>query len=234
MPETGSKKELETSDTRAATAPKGGVTQQRPQQQSKYSGWCCFLLRPPPKSLQRRMGRNNEKSSARPGTTASKILETNNTRHETKAQQQKSTLALLLPLPPSGAGPKKAHWVVCLFWLWPRRKVAASNGASPSPAFRRGRSNKKKHPGWCFFALAPCRRPTGLFLPRGRSKKKITLGGVFFFALAPPKCLGAQRGATKQNTLHTRGRQQKNILEANDTGHEQKVATTKKTTPWPA
>lgn len=37
-PETSSKKELETSDTRAATAPKSGVTQQRPQQQSKYCG----------------------------------------------------------------------------------------------------------------------------------------------------------------------------------------------------
>ena len=37
-PETSSKKELETSDTRAATAPKSGVSQQRPRQQSKYCG----------------------------------------------------------------------------------------------------------------------------------------------------------------------------------------------------
>ena len=31
---------------------------------------------------------HNKKSSARPGTTSNKILETKNTRHETKAQQQ--------------------------------------------------------------------------------------------------------------------------------------------------
>ena len=60
----------------------------------------------------------------------------------------------------------------------------------------------------------------------------------FFLALASPKSRAAQRGATK-NTLHTRGRQQKKILETNDTGHEQKGATKlKKKThslrPWTA
>ena len=60
-PETSSKNELETSDTQAATAPKGGVTQQRPQQQSKYSGWCFFLLRPRRKACSA-LGRNNKKA----------------------------------------------------------------------------------------------------------------------------------------------------------------------------
>ena len=68
--------------------------------------------------------------------------------------------------------------------------VPASNGASPSPAFPRGRSKKKNTLGGVFFfALAPCRRPTGLLLPLpfpgAGAKKKNTLGGVFFFALAP-------------------------------------------------
>ena len=60
--------------------------------------------------------------------------------------------------------------------------VPAPNGASPSLAFRRGRSKKKKN-GVFFFALAPCRRPTGLLLPvpfAGAAAKKNTLGGVFF------------------------------------------------------
>ena len=137
------------------------------------------------------------------------------------------------------AGPeqKKKHHPGCFFFLLrPRGKagegeagwcfffcsgpVPAPNGASPSPAFPRGWSKKKKHLGGVFFALAPCRRPTGLLLPlpfagaaakkktpwvvcflfalapcrhgaspspafpRGRSKKKNTLGGVLFFAAA--------------------------------------------------
>ena len=102
------------------------------------------------------------------------------------------------------------------FWLWPRAgaqrgfsfpkkntlggvfffcsgPVPASNGASPSLAFRRGRSKKKKHPGWCFFFCSgPVPASNGaspsLAFRRGRSKKKKkknTLGGVFFFAAAP-------------------------------------------------
>ena len=55
----------------------------------------------------------------------------------------------------------------------------------PRWAPARGQSKKKKqHPRWCFFfALAPCRRPTGLLLPlpfAGAAAKKNTLGGVFF------------------------------------------------------
>ena len=127
------------------------------------------------------------------------------------------------------------------FRVWGLGAVPAPNGASPSPAFPRGPKNKTP---WVvfFFALAPCRRPTGLLLPlpfAGAAAKKNTLGGVFFllwpragtglllplpfpgagakkntlgdvfFALASPKGRGAQRSATKKNTLHTRGRQQK-------------------------
>ena len=143
---------------------------------------------------------------------------------------------LLLPLPFPGAGAKKnTLGGVFFFLLWPRAgaqgrikkktpwvvfffcsgPVPAPNEASPSPAFPRGRSKKKKntlggvffllwpragaqgrskknHPGWClFFALAPCRRPTKLLLPLpfpgagAKKKKKHTLGGVFFFCSGP-------------------------------------------------
>ena len=71
--------------------------------------------------------------------------------------------------------------------------------ASPSPAFPRGRSKKKKKKTpWVvffFFALAPCRLPTGLLLPlpfAGAAAKKKT-PWVFFFFLLWPRA-GAQRG----------------------------------------
>ena len=77
--------------------------------------------------------------------------------------------------------------------------------------------------------------PTGLSFPclsPGPEQKKHTLGGGFF-ALAPPKGRGAQRGATKKekHVAHPETTAKKN-LETNDTGHEQKGATKKKT-PWP-
>ena len=67
--------------------------------------------------------------------------------------------------------------------------VPASNGASPSLAFRRGRrKKKKKHPGWCFFFCSgPVPAPNGASpspaFPRGRSKKKTPW--VLFFLLRP-------------------------------------------------
>ena len=76
-----------------------------------------------------------------------------------------------------------------------------SNGASPSPAF-----------------------------PRGRSKKKTLWVVFFFFALAPPKGRGAQRSATKKKHFAHPGPTAKKTLETNDAGHEQKGATTKKNT----
>ena len=103
----------------------------------------------------------------------------------------------------AGTGPeqKKTPWMVCFFWLWPRAGAqlgfsfpCLSPGpeqkkkkASPSLAFRRGRSKKKKT--WVvvfFFALVPCRHgasPSPAF-PRGRSQKK-TPWVVFFFLLRP-------------------------------------------------
>ena len=95
-------------------------------------------------------------------------------------------------LSPGPQQKKKTPWVVFFFFaLAPCR-----HGASPSLPFP-GAGAKKKHPGWCFFfffALAPCRRPTGLLLPLpfagGRSKKRHTLGGVFFFCSGPVSARG--------------------------------------------
>ena len=82
--------------------------------------------------------------------------------------------------------------------------------------------------------MCTCRHPTGLLLPllvAGAGAKKSTLGGVVFFALASPTGRDAQRGATKK-TLCTPGDDSKNKnLETNDTGHEQKEATTKRKKP---
>ena len=91
-----------------------------------------------------------------------------------------------------GAGAKKKHPGWCFFFC--SGPVPASNGASPSLAFRRGRSKKKKTP-WVvffFFALAPCRRPTGLLLPLpfpGAGAKKKHPGWCFFFCCGPARTL---------------------------------------------
>ena len=161
-------------------------------------------------------GAQQQESSARPGTTASKILETDNTRHETKAQQQKKHPGPS-PSPATRRGRTEKNTLgrVVFFGSGPAERIAASNGASPSPAFRRGRSKKKTVGGDFFFALAPCWRPTGLLLPlpfrRGRSKKKNTMGGAFCFALAPcrrPTGLLLPRpfaGAGAKKKTHTLG-----------------------------
>ena len=95
------------------------------------------------------------------------------------------------PRPFGGARAKK-----CFFLLRPRGKAGEGeapcrHGASPSLAFRRGRS-KRNTTGWCSFFLLRPRAGTGLLqgkekpaFPRGRNKKKNTLGGVFYFAAAP-------------------------------------------------
>ena len=87
-----------------------------------------------------------------------------------------------------GPEQKKKHPGWC-FFLFCSGPVPASNGASPSLAFRRGRS-KKKHPGWCFFFCSgPVPASNGaspsLAFRRGRSKKKTPWVVFFFFAAAP-------------------------------------------------
>ena len=94
-------------------------------------------------------------------------------------------------LSPGPEQKKKKHPGWCFFFC--SGPVPASNGASPSLAFRRGRS-KKKHPGWCFFFLLwpragfqrgfsfPC------LSPGPQQKKKNTLGG-FFFCCGPARTL---------------------------------------------
>ena len=82
---------------------------------------------------------------------------------------------------------KKTRWVVFFFCSGP---VPAPNGASPSLAFRRGRSKKKKNTlGGVFFLLWPrAGAQRGFSFPclsPGPQQKKNTLGGVFFFAAAP-------------------------------------------------
>ena len=73
----------------------------------------------------------------------------------------------------SAPGVAKCFFFVALRW-------------APRP-FGGARAKKKHTQGVFVFALAPCRHgasPSPAF-PRGRSKKKNTLGGVFFFAAAP-------------------------------------------------
>ena len=91
---------------------------------------------------------------------------------------------LLLPLPFAGAAAKKKHPGWCFFFC--SGPVPAPNGASPSPAFPRGRSKKKKHPGWCFFF---CCGPAWTLTHSLRAWVAMPpprRGGVFFFAAAPP------------------------------------------------
>ena len=86
---------------------------------------------------------------------------------------------LLLP----GAGAKKTPWVVSFFCSGP---VPAPNGASPSLAFRRGRSKKKTPWVVLFFCSGPVPARGFSFpcLSLGPEQKK-NLGGVFFFLLRP-------------------------------------------------
>ena len=58
------------------------------------------------------------------------------------------------------------------------------HGASPSPAFPRGRSKKKKHPGWCFFLLRPRADAHSLTAGLGGDASP-SPGWCFFFLLRP-------------------------------------------------
>ena len=89
------------------------------------------------------------------------------------------------PAPGKGRGRRspvgRRHGAI-FFLLWPR--AGAQRGFS-FPCLSPGPEQKKNTLGGVFFfALAPCRRPTGLLLPLpfagAAAKKKNTLGGVFF------------------------------------------------------
>ena len=94
---------------------------------------------------------------------------------------------LLLPLPFPGAGAKKKHPGWCFFFC--SGPVPASNGASPSLAFRRGRSKKKNTLGGVFFLLWPrAGFQRGFSFPclsPGPQQKKKHPGWCFFFLLRP-------------------------------------------------
>ena len=65
--------------------------------------------------------------------------------------------------------------------------VPAADVASASPAYRRGRSKKKEHPGVVFFLLRP--RPDAHSLTAGLGgdvSRRGRRGGVFFFVLPRP------------------------------------------------
>ena len=99
-----------------------------------------------------------------------------------------------------GARAKKKHHPGCFFFF------------AAAPAKGKGRRSPVG-PGpeqVSFFALAPCRRPTGLLLALpflGAGAKKNTLGGVFFCSGPVPAPNGAspslafRRGRSKKNTL---------------------------------
>ena len=157
---------------REGEAPLGAGT--GPEQKKNTTQGVFFLLRP------RRKAREGE-APLEAGT----------------GPEQKKTpprVFFFAPAPGKGRGRRspvgRRHGARAKSFFFCSGPVPAPNGASPSLAFPRGRSKKKKHPGWCFFfALAPCRRPTGLLLPLpfagAAAKKKNTLGGVFFFLLRP-------------------------------------------------
>ena len=88
-------------------------------------------------------------------------------------------------LSPGPEQKKKTPWVVFLFLLWPR--AGAQRGFSFA-CFSPGPQQKKTPSVVFFFALAPCRRPTGLLLPlpfAGAAAKKKPPWVVFFLLLRP-------------------------------------------------
>ena len=125
------------------------------------------------------------------------------------------------PRPFGGARAKKTTPPGCFFFA----PAPGKGRGRRSPFGRRhgARAKNKHHPGCVFFLLWP-RRKAG--------EGETPLGWVvFFFALAPPKGRGAQRGATKKKHFAHPGPTAKQFLETNDAGHEQKGATTKKKHP---
>ena len=155
---------------------------------SARPGWCFFfLLRP------RRVFLDNNKKCL--GYYIGSIKDPAGPQQKKKHHFQGFFFALapcptglLLPLPFPGPEQKKKNTLGGVFFC--SGPVPASNGASPSLAFRRGRSKKKKKTPWVvfFFLLWPrAGAQRGFSFPclsPGPEQKKNTLG-VVFFAAAP-------------------------------------------------
>ena len=92
-------------------------------------------------------------------------------------------LLLRLPFAGAAAKKKKTPWVVFFFCSGP---VPAPNGASPSLAFRRGRSKKKTPWVVFFFLLRPRADAHSLTAGLGGDASPSPGWCFFFFAAAPP------------------------------------------------
>ena len=183
-------------------APLGAATFRRGQSKKKHHPGCFFFAPAPGKGKGRRSpvgsrhGARAKKKKHHPGCFFFAAA-------PAKGKGRRSPVGSR-----HGARAKTKHQPGCFFLLRPRGKantlggvfvfcsgpVPASNGASPSLAFRRGRSKKKKHPGWCFFFCSgPVPASNGaspsLAFRRGRSKKKTPWVVFFFFCCGPARTL---------------------------------------------
>ena len=107
-------------------------------------------------------------------------------RHGARAKKKNTTQGVFFfcSSPGERQGKEKPRWAparwCCFFCSGP---VSAPNGASPSLAFRRGRSKKNNSLGGVFFFCSgpvPARGFSFPCLSPGPEQKKNTLGGVFF------------------------------------------------------
>ena len=108
---------------------------------------------------------------------------------------------------------------------------------APRP-FGGARAQKKTPPRVLIFLLRPRRKAGEGEAPLGAGtgpEQKKHPGWCVFFVLWPRRKVAAPNGAQQKKKKHFAhpGTTAKKILETNDTGHEQKGATTKKKTPWP-
>ena len=180
---------------REGEAPLGAGT--GPEQKKKHHPGCFFFAAAPAKGKGRRSPVGRRHGARAKKKTPPRVIFFCSGPGERQGKEKprwapargQSLRGFSFPcLSPGPEQKKKTPWVVIFFFG--SGPVPAPNGASPSLAFRRGRS-KKKHPRWCFlFALAPCRRPTGLLLPlpftgAAAKKKKKHPGWCFFFLLRP-------------------------------------------------
>ena len=152
-------------------------------------GWCLFFCCGPARTLTH--SRWAAAISARPGWCFFFLLRPRRVFLENSKKcpgyyigSKKTRRGHSFPcLSPGPEQKKKKHPGWCFFFC--SGPVPASNGASPSLAFRRGRSKKNTLGGVFFFCSGPVPASNGaspsLAFRRGRSKKKKnTLGGVFF------------------------------------------------------